>query len=113
MAAPETYIPTSAANKLFNKARHPAHRHAVIVYRGGNIVAMGANHDTTHAEVAALNTLWPSERRGTKVVSLRMRRDGKLGMAKPCAKCEDFMRENGVKTVVYSDANGEMVRMRL
>lgn len=101
------------AMKLAYHARHKAHKHAVMVFRGGNIVAVGVNHDTIHAEVAALRTLWPCERRGTKVVSIRLTRGGKLGMAKPCPDCEAFLRKNGVKTVIYSNKNGQMERIRL
>jgi cytidine deaminase len=101
------------AHKLFPKAQHMVHRHAAIVYRGSNIVAMGVNHDRVHAEVQALKKLWPSERRGTRVVSLRLTRAGNLGLAKPCKACEDFMRENGVKVCVYSNSKGEMEKMKL
>jgi cytidine deaminase len=101
------------AHKLFPKAQHTVHRHAVIVYRGSNIVSMGVNHDRGHAEVNALKKLWPSERKGTKVVSLRLTRGGNLGLAKPCKACEEFMRENGVKLCMYSNAKGEMERMKL
>lgn len=101
------------AHKLVHKARHQAHRHAAVVYRGGCVVSTGVNHDTIHAEVQALKKLWPDHRRGTTVVSIRMTRGGKLGLAKPCAECEAYMREAGVKTVLYSNAQGKMERMRL
>lgn len=101
------------ASKLFHKARHKAHRHAVIVYRGSNIISTGVNHDEIHAEVSALRRLWPSERKGTKVVSLRMTRGGRLGMAKPCPECEAYMRREGVKLVLYSNEQGQMERMKL
>lgn len=101
------------ALKLAKKARHKTHHHACLIYRGGALVAMGVNHDTVHAEVAALNSLWPSERRGTKVISIRMTRAGKLSMAKPCEACEAYLRENGVKLVLYSTREGNMERMKL
>lgn len=101
------------AIRLSEKARHKCHRHAALVYRGGNLVAQGVNHDEVHAEVQALKKLWPDHRRGTTVLSVRMTRGGKLGMAKPCPECEEYMREAGVKKVVYSDDNGQMQTMRL
>jgi cytidine deaminase len=101
------------ANKLFAKAQHSCHRHAAIVYRGSNIVAAGFNHDYIHAEVAALKKLWPDQRAGVRVVSLRITKAGNLGLAKPCPACEAFMRENGVKSVTYSDNDGKMIKMRL
>lgn len=101
------------AERLFPKAKHKAHKHAVLVFRGSNVIATGFNHDEIHAEVQALKKLWPSERRGTRVVSLRMTRGGRLGMAKPCPECERFMRDHGVKLCIYSDDSGQMVRMKL
>lgn len=98
---------------MAGKARHKNHRHAAIIYRGGNIVAQGVNHDQTHAEVQALNKLWPDHRKDTTLVSIRMTRGGKLGMAKPCPECEAYCRTWGVKKVVYSDENGQMKTMRL
>lgn len=107
-----TTIP-KIAMKYLPKARHAAHKHVTVVYRGGNVIAIGVNHDEIHSEVAALRTLWPSERKGTKVVNLRMTRSGRLGLAKPCPECEKFLRENGVKAVLYSDDDGHMKRMKL
>src|SRR5512133_1397237 len=102
-----------AARKIANRSNHKCHKHGVMIFRGGSIIATGANHDNIHAEVSALNSLWPSERRGTKVVSIRVTRSGKIGMAKPCVNCERYLRDNGVKTVYYSDNNGMMQTMKL
>lgn len=101
------------AIKLSEKARHKAHRHAALVYKSGALVSQGVNHDEVHAEVGALKKLWPSERKDTTVVSVRMTRGGRLGIAKPCPECERYMKENGVKKVIYSDEDGQMVTMRL
>ena len=104
---------TRLTNLARTKARHKAHKHAVMVTRGGAIVSFGTNHDEVHAEVAALKQLWPSERRGTKIVSIRLRRSGTLGMAKPCPECQEFMRQNGVKSVMYTNRQGDWETMRL
>jgi pyrimidine deaminase RibD-like protein len=99
--------------KAVKTARHGIYKHAAVVIRGGSIISIGVNHDQVHAEVAALKKLWPSERRGTKIVTLRLRKSGGLGIAKPCPACEQYMRDNGVKAVTYSDVDGNMQRMRL
>jgi len=96
-----------------SKARHKAHRHAVMLTRGGAIVSFGTNHDETHAEVAALNNLWPDQRPGTRAISIRLRRSGTLGMAKPCPECQEYMRANGVKSVMYTNAKGEWEQLKL
>ena len=95
------------------KSRHAAHKHAVLITRGGAIVAFGVNHAETHAEVAALNSLWPDQRPGTRAVSIRLRRSGTLGMAKPCLECQKYMRKNGVKSVMYTDSEGKWSYLKL
>jgi pyrimidine deaminase RibD-like protein len=80
-----------------------------MVLRGGNIISIGTNHAFTHAEVQALNNLWPSERRGTKLVSLRFTKRGVLTSAKPCDDCTDYARKCGVKSIIYSVVGGALV----
>lgn len=103
----------SFATALAAKSKHACHKHAAIVVRGGAIVSFAVNHHEMHAEVAALKKLWPSERRGTKVYSLRLRRSGTLGLAKPCTECEEFMSKNGVKQVFYTNKDGTWSKMKL
>jgi cytidine deaminase len=100
--------PLRLVARLTAKSNHKVFRHCAIIIRGGAIVSSASNHNTTHAEVAALNRLWPSERRGTKVWSIRLTRGGKLGMAKPCPNCLRYLRESGVKVVYYSDSRGDI-----
>jgi cytidine deaminase len=101
------------AAKMSYRARHKWAFHTVAVMRGGNIIAIANNRDQTHAEIGALNSLWPSERRGTKVYSIRMTKTGQFKMARPCDACWRYMKESGVKVVYYSDDNGEMQTERL
>lgn len=101
------------ALKELKKSHHSFAHHGVVVIRGGNVVAVGFNHGDIHAEVQALRKLWPSERKGTKVVSVRMTKAGKITMAKPCPSCESFLRENGIKKVYYTDPEGAFQEMRL
>lgn len=101
------------ARKTKSRARHKWAWHCAVVVRGSNVLAIANNRDETHAEVAALNQLWPSERKGTKVYSMRISRTGRFAMAKPCPDCERYMRESGVKAVYYTDGSGTMNTMRL
>lgn len=88
-------------------------RHAVLVLQGGRVKAIGYNTYQHHAEIHALQKLWPSERRSTKIVSVRFNKSGKLAMAKPCPECQKYLKAMGVKKVEYSDSNGRMQLMRL
>jgi pyrimidine deaminase RibD-like protein len=101
------------AMKRLQKATHRFAFHGVVVERGGAAIASGYNHGDIHAEINALGKLWPSERRGTKVWSIRVTPGGRFASAKPCLDCEGYLRKNGVKAVIYSDADGSIQRMKL
>lgn len=91
----------------------PTFKHSALVLRGGAILSVGVNGKEKHAEAQALARLWPSERRGTTLISCRVRRTGALGMARPCPACRRLMASAGVKTVIYSTNEGEFVRERI
>lgn len=76
-------------------------------------MASGHNHDGLHAEVVALKKLWPDHRPGTVVWSIRVTPGGRLAMARPCRTCMKFLLESGVKSVVYSDTDGSLKKMKL
>lgn len=99
--------------KLCKKSTHKQHHHAAVAVVGGAIKAIGYNHGTTHAEVHALQKLWPSERKKVKLYSFRFSKSGKWAMAKPCSNCEQYLRDNGIKTVYYTDNDGEIVKMKV
>lgn len=103
----------SLAKKLCQQSGHHQHHHAVIVVVGGAIKSMGFNHSVKHAEVHALSKMWPSERCKAKVYSYRMGHQGRFAMAKPCTNCEKFLRDNGIKTVFFTNHAGELEKMKL
>jgi cytidine deaminase len=88
------------------------YRHVALVFRGGNLKAIACNF-SRHAEVAALSKLFPSERKGTTVLSLRVRADGSLANAKPCKACAEYLRINGVKKVSWSTSEGNVVKLNM
>jgi deoxycytidylate deaminase len=99
--------------RLAPKLRERNQLHITIVTRGGAVVAVARNHGTVHAEYAALNKLWPSNRRGTRVYSLRIRKNGRLALAKPCPACQSLIRNSGVRAVYYSTNDGVIIRGEL
>ena len=101
------------AKKLAAKCRHPRFFHVALVVRGSATISVGWNRNWTHAEEMALDNLEPKERRSSKVWSLRFTKTGKLASAKPCPRCEAYLRDSGVKTVYYSTDTGEVKRLRL
>jgi len=86
-------------------------KHCSIVIKGGAILAVGYNTPSNHSEVNALKKLWPSKRKGTVVLNIRIRRDDSLADSRPCEKCYKFMQESGVSKcrVVYNDAFGPTI----
>jgi hypothetical protein len=105
-------VSDSFFEKLAAKSTHQ-HKHAVVVERGGTILSYGYNVGWNHAEKKALGKLWPDKRRGVTVWSVRVTSGGNWRMAKPCPRCEAYLRENGVKEVLYSTDDGTIARMRL
>lgn len=95
-----------------NKVAGRNYRHVALVLRGGSILAIG-NNVSRHAEVAALSKLYPSERVGTTVISMRIRKHGSFANGKPCANCMAFMLLCGVKKVIWSNSDGTMTKERL
>lgn len=102
--------PYRIATHLAPKSGHRWAKHVAIVVRGGAVISTASNSKSIHAEVAALNKLWPSERRGTKVWSMRMNKRGKFLLARPCYNCERYMRESGVRTVYYTNSVGDIIK---
>jgi deoxycytidylate deaminase len=103
----------SLAKSLCLKSDHRQHHHAAIVTIGGAIKSVGFNKGEIHAEFQALDKIWPNERKGARVYSFRLRKDGTWSTAKPCPKCEQYLRDNGVKIVYYTNAVGVLVKMKL
>lgn len=103
----------AALRRASLKSPYDTYQHAVLVMSGGAVRAIGYNTYNRHAEVMALAKLWPSERRGTRIFSVRFTKTGKLAMAKPCPECQKYLKKHGVKQVTYSDSNGCMQVLRL
>lgn len=102
----------AALRRLASRSPHNF-QHAVLVEKGGAVIAVGYNTGGRHAEVEALNKLWPSKRSGTRILSVRFTRTGKLAMAKPCRKCQAYLLQNGIKKVTYSNSAGSLEVMKL
>ena len=107
--APFLNIATEAAKR----SKHRAFFHGCVIVRAGSLVSQGANHDNVHAEIAALQKIWPNKRKGCLAVSIRVTRGGLLAEAKPCLDCQKALKENGIKKVYYSTANRTIELMKL
>ena len=66
------------------------------------------NKGPVHAEVSALIPL--IKRRvdlsGTTLYVYRENKDGKLAMSRPCTRCMQLIKEQGIKKICYTTNNG-------
>lgn len=67
-----------------------------------------------HAEISALMKIRHREYKNLKIYVIRIRKDGTIGMARPCKACMEALRDYGVKTVFYTtNKEGQHMRERL
>lgn len=101
------------AKLLAQNSNHDSYWHGAVAMRGGCVVGIGYNHGEKHAEEMALQNIWPNKRKGVKVISVRITRTGRMSMAKPCPKCEAYMKQHGVKSVLWSNHDGKLETTKL
>jgi deoxycytidylate deaminase len=84
-----------------------------LVVKRNRVISVGYNNPKTHplahtkmrqlhAEMDAIIGCTKAELDGAEIVVVRARRDGKVGMAKPCRACDDFIRRVGLRRVYYT-----------
>jgi tRNA(Arg) A34 adenosine deaminase TadA len=98
------------------QAPHAQWRVGAVLVRGGSVLSSGFNryrNDPSlveldgvsyHAEEAAIRRAGDPD--GATLYVARIKRDGDLGMAKPCQKCQQIILDTGVHTVVWSTSEG-------
>lgn len=76
----------------------------VIIVKGGRILAKGKNNYETcrHAEINAIGKNWASNLKDSTIYIVRIRKEQPFGLAKPCPKCEEIIRECGIRDIVYT-----------
>lgn len=97
---------------LASFSNHKQHKVSCIIVKSGNVVGTGYNIVRTspksdhifrqvHAEFRALSEAGENAK-GSIAYIFRQHKNGSLAIAKPCGSCEDLLKENGVKKVIYS-----------
>ena len=97
----------SLLKKVASRSLHPTSFHAAIILKHGKPSAIGTNGAGKHAEEQALRKL-RGDAAGGILISVRLRRDGRWGMARPCPKCQKLLAKAKLKAVYWSDAEGEL-----
>lgn len=111
------------ARELFDLPRSTKKHFSFIVLRN-KIVGFGVNDGfktcpesmkfghrfhATHSEVAAIKSIQfpPAYLKHCSLLNVRLRRDLSLGMARPCDKCQIFLRNFDFRKIFYTNDNGE------
>jgi tRNA(Arg) A34 adenosine deaminase TadA len=89
---------------------HGKQRHgAVVVGNGGRILAKACNHygSGLHAEVRALRRV-PHDAKESieEVIVVRLRKNQKFGMSRPCRACQAALKAANIKVVYFSTNSG-------
>lgn len=84
-----------------------------MAYRRKQARVKGSWRYGLHAEVHACLGLDTSQLQGASIYVVRVKKDGTLGMAKPCIRCQEFLRAVGVKRAYYSTNDGEIEVLKL
>lgn len=96
-----------------------------IVVRGGKAISVGFNkrnnsglmrhyairdHQTIHAEVDAILQIRKKiDLTGCKIFVCRVRKNGEVGLARPCGTCQAVLKAYGIKVMHYTTNSGEAV----
>jgi deoxycytidylate deaminase len=106
------------ARQLSYKSDHDSHHLGCVITYKNRVIGKGYNRNKTHpishglynnsihAEMDALRSIRipPKGRRIAYIV--RERKDGTLGMARPCEACMSHFKANNVYRIFYSTYNG-------
>lgn len=108
------------------KSDHEKWKLGSVIWRGGSVLSTGFNrirndpsvvedekyfHCTVHAEADAIRNA--GDTIGAKLFVARVTKGGNLALAKPCLRCMEVIRDNGIKKVYYTDENGEWMFFRV
>lgn len=114
----------SIARAFAAKSHHAIPVGAVLTYRGRFLSGGCNNAHRTHPEAknatrvlhAEADAIVGLDRRrfvGATCWVYRERKDGTVGMAKPCATCHNFLAVLGVKVAIYTDPSCGFALLRL
>lgn len=65
-----------------------------------------------HAEICALSLIYKKniDWKNVEVYVYREWRNGRPAISRPCPACSQFMRDLGIRTIIYNDINGNRVK---
>lgn len=103
-----------------------SYRFGTILAKKRKIINMGVNRpyethtrsrgyrfDSIHAEVDCLLGISDKDIQGATMYVFRLSRGGKPGISKPCPRCEQILRDAGIRDVYYLDREANIQRLVL
>lgn len=108
------------------KSNHIKWKLGSVLWRGGSVISTGYNrvrndpaivedhkyyHCTVHAEADAIRNA--GNPAGAKLFVARITKGGNLGLARPCPRCMETIRQSGIKKVYYTNELGEWTFFRI
>lgn len=108
------------AAKTARKSPFEQHRLGAVIVKSGRVLSTGYNElrytkelqkMSVHAEEAAILKLLKAKRLsdlvGAEIYVTRFTPAGRVGLSKPCARCQELLRSVGIKRVFYTDNLGQ------
>ena len=99
------------ARNVSELSKHKKQRMGAVLVVNGHPLSVGCNQSKTHpdapynglhAEVQAMKTSGKTKIFGSSIYVYRRRKDGKIGVAKPCNHCIKPLEQFGVRWIYYS-----------
>jgi len=121
-------VPYRVALTFAKKSEYVPYKVGACIARGRRILSAGCNQVKTHpmmlrfnnnfvsslhAEMHACIGVDPEALFGSDIYVVRVRRDGSLGLSKPCKICREFLEELGIRRAFYSEGGDNFGVIRL
>lgn len=97
------------ALKIARRSNHPRHLMSCVIVKGGAVISAAPNSSIwgNHAEIRAIRPSLDLKDATAYIMRLNLRN------SKPCKECQQALREAGIHTVVYVDAEGLLRKERV
>ncbi len=99
------------AKNVSKLSQHPTHKLGAVLVVKGKPISVGHNQYKTHpeakytglhAEIQALKSSGKDIIRGSTMFVYREKKDGSLGLSKPCKDCMKELKKFGIKWICYT-----------
>ena len=118
------------AKRVAEQSSYGKFRHGAVLVKGSSVRSISCNKHrhcsfgarfrregrgeaTLHAELGAILGIERSTTQGSTVYVARINKEGEARISKPCSMCQNAMEFVGIRRVVYTDAEGDVVSMKL